>query len=403
MVDERLAARAYTRERRRGPAGDPRLDLAGSAEPRIGSSSSTPGSSSLKLRLARRRRRGRRGGRPRRAGRAARREAVAEAGRAGPASTRSVTGSSTAASRFPGAGARSTTPSLAGLRALTDARPAAPAAVARRARRRAGARCRTCPHVACFDTAFHATLPPAASTYAIPAAWRERWALRRYGFHGLSHAYASRRAAELLGRPIEGLRIVTCHLGAGASLAAVTSGRSVDTTMGFTPLEGLVMATRSGSVDPGLVLWLQARGRPLDGRGERRAGARVRARSVSPEPPTCAACWRARPLATRTRRSRSTCTSTASATGIAAMAAAMGGSTRWRSPAGWGSTRAEIRRRAADGLGVPRRRARRRAQRSAAGDTVSGSTGRASRSVVVEAREDVEIARQVRALLGGVG
>lgn len=114
--------------------------------------------------------------------------------------------------------------------------------------------------VACFDTAFHATLPAAAATYALPAAWRERWPLRRFGFHGLSHAYASRRAAELLDRPLEELRIVTAHLGAGASLCAVKGGVSVDTTMGFTPLEGLVMATRSGSVDPGLLLWVQRHG-----------------------------------------------------------------------------------------------------------------------------------------------
>ncbi len=112
------------------------------------------------------------------------------------------------------------------------------------------------PAVASFDTAFHASLPAAASTYALPAPWRRRWDLRRYGFHGLSHAYATRRTAELLGVPAADLRLVTCHLGAGASLAAVRDGRSVDTTMGFTPLEGLVMATRSGSVDPGLVLWL---------------------------------------------------------------------------------------------------------------------------------------------------
>jgi acetate kinase len=110
------------------------------------------------------------------------------------------------------------------------------------------------PAVACFDTAFHSTLLPAAATYALPAPWRERWPVRRYGFHGLSHAYASRRTAELIGAPPT--RLVTCHLGAGASLAAVRDGRSVDTTMGFTPLEGLVMATRSGSLDPGLVLWL---------------------------------------------------------------------------------------------------------------------------------------------------
>jgi len=111
--------------------------------------------------------------------------------------------------------------------------------------------------VACFDTAFHTTIPAAAATYAIPREWRDRHAIRRYGFHGLSHAYCSRRAAELLGRPSTGLRMVTCHLGAGASLAAVVDGHSVDTTMGFTPLEGLVMATRSGTVDPGLVLWLE--------------------------------------------------------------------------------------------------------------------------------------------------
>ena len=113
------------------------------------------------------------------------------------------------------------------------------------------------PAVACFDTAFHATIPPSAATYALPGEWRIRWPLRRFGFHGLSHAYCAARAAELVGRPIDELRIVTCHLGSGASLAAVAGGRSVDTTMGFTPLEGLVMATRSGSVDPGLVLWLQ--------------------------------------------------------------------------------------------------------------------------------------------------
>jgi acetate kinase len=113
------------------------------------------------------------------------------------------------------------------------------------------------PSVACFDTAFHATIPAAASTYAIPAAWSERMPLRRYGFHGLSHSYAGRRAAELLEREPAGLRLVTAHLGSGASLCAVKGGASVDTTMGFTPLEGLVMGTRSGSVDPGLLLWVQ--------------------------------------------------------------------------------------------------------------------------------------------------
>src|SRR5262245_5815167 len=115
------------------------------------------------------------------------------------------------------------------------------------------------PSVACFDTAYHATLPDAAATYALPAPWREKWDLRRFGFHGLSHSYAARRVSDLLApRPMT--RIVTCHLGAGASLCASKQGRSVDTTMGFTPLEGLVMATRSGSVDPGMLLWLEREG-----------------------------------------------------------------------------------------------------------------------------------------------
>ena len=117
------------------------------------------------------------------------------------------------------------------------------------------------PSVACFDTAFHATLEPAASTYALPAEWCERWGLRRYGFHGLSHAWVARRAPELLGREGARLRVVSCHLGAGASLCAIRGGRSCDTTMGFTPLEGLFMATRSGSVDPGLLMWLLERER----------------------------------------------------------------------------------------------------------------------------------------------
>jgi acetate kinase len=111
-------------------------------------------------------------------------------------------------------------------------------------------------HVAVFDTLFHATMPPAARTYAVPRTWREEWGVRRYGFHGLSVAWASERAAELLGRPPAELRLVVCHLGGGCSLTAVAGGRSVDTTMGFSPLEGVPMATRAGSVDPAIVAYL---------------------------------------------------------------------------------------------------------------------------------------------------
>ncbi len=111
------------------------------------------------------------------------------------------------------------------------------------------------PQIAVFDTAFHATLPDAAAVYPGPYRWFEE-GIRRYGFHGISHRYVSRRAARILGREPGSLRLVTCHLGNGCSLAAVRGGRSIDTTMGFTPLEGLMMGTRSGSVDPGILIYL---------------------------------------------------------------------------------------------------------------------------------------------------
>lgn len=113
-----------------------------------------------------------------------------------------------------------------------------------------------CPQVVCVDTAFHADLPAAAATYAVPVEWREL-GVQRYGFHGLSYAWASRRSSELLNRPPAELQLVMAHLGSGVSVCATRGGRSVDTSMGFTPLEGAVMATRSGSVDPGALLWLQ--------------------------------------------------------------------------------------------------------------------------------------------------
>jgi acetate kinase len=113
------------------------------------------------------------------------------------------------------------------------------------------------PHVAVFDTAFHTTLPPAAYTYPVPESWARDWKIRRFGFHGLSHAYSAGRAAAMMGRPVEELRLVICHLGHGCSASAVLHGRSIDTTMGFTPLDGLMMGTRSGSVDAGIVLHVQ--------------------------------------------------------------------------------------------------------------------------------------------------
>ncbi|MDP9865945.1 MULTISPECIES: acetate/propionate family kinase [Streptosporangium] len=112
------------------------------------------------------------------------------------------------------------------------------------------------PHVLCPDTAFHADLPEPAATYPLPPEWRSRYGLRRYGFHGLSYAWTLGRASRLLGRPAETLHLVLTHLGGGSSVCAVRQGRSVDTSMGFTPLEGVPMSKRSGSVDPGMLLWL---------------------------------------------------------------------------------------------------------------------------------------------------
>jgi acetate kinase len=256
------------------------------------------------------------------------------------------------------------------------------------------------PQVACFDTAFHATLPPAAAAYALPAAWTARYGLRRYGFHGLSHAYAARRAAELLGADPARLRLVSCHLGAGASLAAVRDGVSIDTTMGFTPLEGLVMATRPGSVDPGLLLWLLRRlsldevsdglehaaglaglAALPDGSGDLRE---VRAAA---EAGSATARLAIDVHAHRLRRE------------IAAMAAAMDGLDALVFTGGIGEHQPQVRAEAAAGLGFlgvaidPGRN-----------DTASSdaeiTAGPASvRTLVITAREDIEIARQVRALL----
>jgi acetate kinase len=111
------------------------------------------------------------------------------------------------------------------------------------------------PQVAVFDTAFHASMPDEAAIYPIPYVWSTK-GIRRYGFHGTSHQYCAQRAAQVLGKPLETLKLVTCHLGNGCSLAAIAGGKSIDTTMGFTPLEGLMMGSRSGSIDPAILIYL---------------------------------------------------------------------------------------------------------------------------------------------------
>jgi acetate kinase len=255
------------------------------------------------------------------------------------------------------------------------------------------------PRVACFDTAFHARLPAAAATYAIPREWRERFGARRYGFHGLSHAYASRRAAELVGRPLEALRIVTCHLGAGASLAAVRGGVSVDTTMGFTPLEGVVMATRSGSVDPGLVLWLQEHAGLSAGEVsealERRSGVAGLAGSADMREVLAAAAGGepAARLAVDVYIHR-LCGA------VAAMAAAAGGLDVLVFTGGVGERSPEVRGLAAERLGFLGVGVDDAANQAGPADRDLSVGGAAVRTLVVAAREDLEIARGVRRALG---
>ena len=255
------------------------------------------------------------------------------------------------------------------------------------------------PAVASFDTAFHTTIPAAAATYAVPREWQQRYAIRRYGFHGLSHAYCSQRAAQLLDRPLTDLRVVTCHLGAGASLAAVLDGRSVDTTMGFTPLEGLVMATRSGTVDPGLVLWLEEHEHlapheiataleqrsgltALAGTGDMRE---VEAAADRGDPDAVLA------IDVYTHRLVG---------GIGAMSAATGGVDVLVFTGGVGEHSCRVRRRAVDRLGFLGLAIDFHRNDTVHDDgdiTAAGATGR---TVVITAREDLQIAHEARRVLG---
>jgi acetate kinase len=269
--------------------------------------------------------------------------------------------------------------SLAALRAVSERLPGVPA-------------------IACFDTAFHQTLSPAAATYPLPARWRERWGLRKYGFHGLSHGWIARRVPELCPDLPDTVRIVSCHLGAGASLCAIASGRSVDTTMGFTPLDGLVMATRSGSVDPGMLLWLLERGRltrheleqslehdsglaGIAGTGDmrevlRRAGVGDQAARLA--------------LDVYVHRLRSL---------IAAMAATMAGIDVLAFTGGVGERSGEVRSRAADGLGFLGVELDADRNADVDPDAEIGVPAAPVRTLVVTAREDLEMARQARPLL----
>jgi len=254
------------------------------------------------------------------------------------------------------------------------------------------------PAVACFDTAFHASTPAAAATYAVPRDWQQRYGVRRYGFHGLSHAYCSRRAAEMLGRRTAGLRLVTCHLGAGASLAAVVSGRSVDTTMGFTPLEGLVMATRSGTVDPGLVLWLEEHEQlpPADVANalEHRSGLLALAGTADMRDVEAAAAAgdEAATLAFDVFVHRLV-------TGIGAMTAAAGGLDALVFTAGIGEHSPAVRAAATRRLGHLGVLIDADRNDAARGDADISHPQASARSLVIAAREDLQITQETRSVL----
>ncbi|MFC7492897.1 MULTISPECIES: acetate/propionate family kinase [unclassified Nocardioides] len=259
------------------------------------------------------------------------------------------------------------------------------------------------PVVACFDTAFHATIPAPAATYALPREWREDWGLRRYGFHGLSHSYAARRAAEMLRRPVEELRIVTCHLGGGASLCAVRGGRSVDTTMGLTPMEGLVMQTRAGSVDPGLMLHVMR---------SRGVSADELERVLERESGLCGLTGTSGDI--REVRKAIRDGSAAAAAGlevyvhrlareVGAMAAATGGVDALVFTGGVGEHAPDVRLATVERLAFLGLAVDELLNDEVTDDADISASGTTGSTLVVTAREDLEIEREVRAVVSGAG
>jgi acetate kinase len=243
------------------------------------------------------------------------------------------------------------------------------------------------PHVAVFDTAFHATIPEVASTYALPRRWREDFGIRRFGFHGLSVAWAAERV------PVA--RLVVCHLGGGCSVTAVLDGRSVDTTMGFSPLEGVPMATRPGSIDPEILLFLLRHGAAspdeLEHALEHESGllalggsARVEELEASEEPGARLAlevfCYRVAGAAVR-------------------MAVALGGLDALVFTAGIGEGSAFVREQVCERLGFLGVELDLGANRDARADVDVAAAGSAVRVWVVHAREDVVAARAALALV----
>lgn len=251
--------------------------------------------------------------------------------------------------------------------------------------------------VAAFDTAFHATMLPAARTYPVPRTWTREWGIRRYGFHGLSHSYCAGRAAEMIGR--KDLRLIIAHLGNGASISAVRDGICVDTSMGFTPLEGLMMGTRSGSVDPGLLIYL-LRHKGLDAERLDRAlnqeSGLLGVSGISADMRQVLAAVPQNPDARLAidiyvHRIRQT---------IGAMAATLGGVDGLVFTAGVGENSPDIRERVCEKLGFLGVTLDRETNRSCRPDVEIAARNSPARILVVATREDIVIVRETRRLLG---
>ncbi|WP_020500096.1 acetate/propionate family kinase [Sciscionella marina] len=251
------------------------------------------------------------------------------------------------------------------------------------------------PVVACFDTAFHSRMPDAARDYALPRQWRDRFGIRKYGFHGLSHEYASTRAVGLLAD--KDIRIVVCHLGAGASLAAVRHGHSLDTTMGFTPLEGLVMSTRSGRVDPSILLWLQQHA----GIGVEELADTLQYHSGLLGMAGNPNIGELRGRADRDARRAVDVYLHELCAAIAAMTAALGGLDALVFTGGVGENESFVRTHVATALGYLGVTVDEPHNVGAEPDTDISTPDAAVRTLVIAAREDVPMARDARMLLGG--
>jgi len=256
------------------------------------------------------------------------------------------------------------------------------------------------PHVAAFDTAFFADIPPDRHVYPLPYEWYADRGVRRYGFHGISHAYCAGRAAEFLGRPAAGFRAVICHLGNGCSATATLGGKAVATTMGFTPLEGLVMGSRSGSVDPGILIYAMERmglsARELDEILQRRSGL-LGVSGISSD-------FRAVQEAAKAGNERARLALAIYAdsvrAAIGALAVALGGVDALIFTAGVGENAAPLREEACRGLeclGLRLDPERNRIFRPDADLSAADSRGRI---LIIHTREDLHIAREALRLLG---